>query len=692
MDRLLVEIGTEEIPAGYIIPALDALAARLVKRLADARIDCGRASTFGTPRRLSVVIDNLADRQAPLNIEISGPPEKVAVDADGKFTIAAVKFAEKNGVSVKSLGLKDTEKGRYLFAARMEKGFSSIRILKEMLPELILSLPFPKTMRWAGLRIEFARPIHSIVALLGERVISFQLGDIKSGRYTFGHRFMAPGRIRLSASADYVDALESAWVLADIQRRRKMLLHQMETAVDQVGGSIITDPELVETNTNLVEYPAVAVGSFDKKFLQLPAPILITAMKEHQRYFAVVDANNQMMPHFVAVNNTRPPDMGLVVKGHERVLRARLEDARFFYTADIRSSLDDMREKLRSVLFQADLGSVYDKTTRIQRMAGILADALQLSAAEKAHISRGALLCKSDLVSHVVGEFPKLQGIMGGIYARVAKEPENVARAIEEHYRPTFSGGPLPASTEGALVAVADKLDTICGCFHVGMIPTGASDPYALRRQGIGIIQIVLKENFSFSLKHMIAESLAGFSDVSPDTGVKEGIYDFFKGRMASLLEDEGISRDAVAAVLAAPGDDISDIWKRAHALQKLKSLPDFEILAVAFKRVVNIIRKSNEEWLSTAKVNPALFEHDSEKILHEFFVEVKSRVGECLTKGDVETAFSEIASLRGHVDRFFDDVLVMAEDAALRQNRLALLGGISGLFERLADFSKLST
>lgn len=691
MDRLLVEIGTEEIPAGYINPALDALAAGLVKKLADSRIVCGRAATYGTPRRLSIIIDDIAARQTRLNTEILGPSEKAAVDADGKFTLAVAKFAEKHGVPVRSLDIKDTGKGRYLYAVKTEKGLAAIQILKEILPEVILSLPFPKTMRWAGLRIEFARPIHSIAALLGERVVSFQVGDVRSSRYTFGHRFMAPGRIKLSSAGDYLDALRSAWVLADILQRRKMLLEETEKAVAKISVRIIDDPELVDLNTNLVEYPVVVVGDFDEKFLELPAPILITAMKEHQRYFAVVDKHDNIMPHFAAVNNTRAADMGLVVRGHERVLRARLEDARFFYTADTRISLDAMTEKLHSVLFQAELGSVYDKTVRIRKTAAVLAGALGLSDHEKMHISRAAFLCKADLVSRVVGEFPKLQGIMGGVYARVAAEPESVARAIEEHYRPTFSGGPLPETLEGAVLAVSDKLDTICGCFHIGRIPTGASDPYALRRQGIGIVQIALKENFSFSLKRLISECLALFP-TSPDPGVAGRIYDFFKGRMAHLLESEGISKDAVAAVLAAHDDDIPAIWKRAHALQKLKFMPDFEILAVAFKRVVNIIKKSNEEGRAAAEVNPALFEYDAEKILHRSFSVMKSRVEECLEKGDMEAAFVNIAGLRDNVDRFFDDVLVMTDDTALRQNRLALLGAISRLFERLADFSKLST
>jgi glycyl-tRNA synthetase beta chain len=445
----------------------------------------------------------------------------------------------------------------------------------------------------------------------------------------------------------------------------------------------------VDIVVNLVEYPVPVVGSFEQKFLEVPGEILITAMREHQKYFAVVDADHKLMPYFVAVNNTQAIDMKLVASGHERVLRARLTDAEFFYHADSRIPMDEMSGKLRSVMFQAELGSVYDKTLRVEKLAAKLSDMLNLDGAVASRISRSALLCKSDLVSHVVGEFPKLQGIMGRIYARNANEAVEVSAAIEEHYRPTYSGGALPDTIEGAVVSIADKLDAICGFFSIGLVPTGASDPHALRRQGVGIIQICLDKNFIFPLSELIACSASMLSD---RTTLCDEVLEFLKGRMAHLLEEDGISKDMVSAILSVPVKNVVDVWKRAHAMQQLKSMPDFEVLAVAFKRVVNIIKKSSPEDIGDRGVDETLFEHPTESALYETFKMIQGTVTDLLNKGDINRSFAEIAKLRPTVDRFFDDVMVMAENLNLRKNRLALLGEISKLFEMLADFSKITT
>lgn len=693
MNQLLVEIGTEEIPAGYIAPALEAFSSILSKGLTDARIGHGPVRTFGTPRRLSIMVDEVAARQLPIVSEIMGPPEKVGYDADGNLTLAAIKFAEKTGVSAHALKVKNTDKGRYLAVEKTEKGKSTAQILKRILPEVILSLPFPKTMRWADLRIHFARPIHSICALLDKQVISFSLGNIRSGRRTFGHRFLYPGRIGLSVPGDYVDRLLGAGVIVDIDARKKALKAGMDGAMAATGGKILPDPALVDEVVNLIEYPAVVVGRFDAKFLDLPAEILITAMREHQRYFAVIGDDGRLMNCFVAVNNTPTTDMALVARGHERVLRARLEDARFFYRADCRTPLDDMSEKLKSVLFQAELGSMHEKSLRIETIALKFSEMIGLDASFRPRIARAARLSKADLVSHVVGEFPKLQGIMGRIYASVAGEPDGVSMAVEEHYRPTASGGVLPGTMEGAVLSIADKIDTICGCFSAGLAPTGTSDPYALRRQGIGLIQIALDRSFSFSLSALLNFSTALFkvsSGADPASAAKK-VMAFLKGRMAYMLEESGISKDGVAAVLAVAGDDIPETWKKAHALQKLKAEPDFDAIAVAFKRVVNIIKKSQPAQTVVSDVDTALFAHASETELHARFLTISGKVRQYLQNGEIEDAFREIAGLRGAVDRFFDDVLVMDPDPAIRGNRFALLAAISALFELLADFSKLS-
>lgn len=693
MNRLLVEIGTEEIPAGYIGPALAAFSSILGKRLNEARIPHGLVHTYGTPRRLAVLAEDVADKQTALTTEIMGPPERAGIAENGEFTQAARKFAEKNGVSVDGLKVKETDKGRYLYATKTDRGLLTRNVLKGLLPEVILSIPFPKTMRWAGFSIAFARPIHSLCALLGKQPIVFQVGDVKSGRYTFGHRFMSPQKIRLDGPERYLAQLAHAKVLADTRQRKQLLETRLREAADQVGGYILADDELVDTVLNLIEYPEPVVGQFDRAFLELPREILITAMREHQKYFAVVEENGRLTPYFVAVNNTRAQDMKLVAKGHERVLRARLSDARFFVETDMKIPLDQQVEKLKTLLFQAKLGTVFDKTLRVQNLTAWVSAAAGLSPDADRHSRRAAWLCKADLVSHAVIEFPNLQGVMGRVYALRQQEPEPVALAIEAHYRPISAGAPLPDTLEGAVVGVADKMDSICGCFSAGLIPTGAADPYALRRQANGILLIILKHRFGFSLNALIGESLALFGPLEPKEAenLKVKILEFFKGRMAHLLEDEGVSRDAVAAVLAVPMDTVGGVWERAKGLQALKSAPDFTVLATAFKRVVNIIRKADPTETRGGEVSPEWFEHGAEGALLENFETVREKVLADIQNGRIGEAFSAVASMREAVDRFFDDVMVMCEDKRVRQNRLALLGRIAGLFELLADFSKIS-
>jgi len=692
MTTLLLEIGAEEIPAGYIEPALEALAATLSAKLDTARIDHGRIDTYGTPRRLAVMVANMAGKQKSVTTEVLGPPRKIGFDDNGKPTMAAEKFAEKVGIKVSRLKARETEKGVYLCAKKTERGVAASTVLKKILPGIILGTPFPKTMRWADLDITFARPVHSILALLGERLISFTVGDVKSGRFTKGHSFMNPGKIKIKHPDEYVGALRDADVIVDIAERKALVEKQISAAAGKSGGTILKDPELLDIVTNLVEYPIASAGSFESEFLEVPREVLITAMREHQKYFAVVDARGDLMPKFIPVNNTRTRDMALVATGHERVLRARLSDAKFFYNADIQISIEERVAKLKRVLFQAKLGSMYAKTERIGGLTEFLVEAIHGDAGLKTDLARAARQCKSDLVSQVVVEFPKLQGVMGRVYATVAGENSAVSSAIEEHYRPTHSGGTLPETVTGALLSIADKLDSICGCFSVGLIPTGAADPYALRRQAIGIIQIMLHNDFSFSLKSLIKFGIEQFGDKVERSvaDITEQIHVFLQRRITGLLVDEGFSKDVVAAVTSVSVDPIPNVWKRVQALEKLKGAADFEPLAVAFKRVANIMKKSGQAAGDT--VDQGLFEDAAEKELYATVQAVKQEVGDCLENGSFETALTKIASLRPRVDAFFDEVLVMAKDESLRNNRLALLGTISGLFGLFADFTKIST
>ena len=694
METLLLEIGAEEIPAGYIEPALNALSAILLQKLKQERIEHGEAKTFGTPRRLSVMVAGVSTRQAPLTVEVIGPPEKAGFDGAGQPTVAGKKFAEKMGIPVKSIRVKQTGKGSYLCAVKTDPGLESKVVFKNMLPQVIAAIPFPKVMKWADLDVRFARPVQSILALFGKQVISFELGNIKSGRHTFGHRFLHAGKIRISHPDEYVKKLRSASVMADIDERKNDIKKNISEIASKLDGKVLQDDELVNVVTNLVEYPVPIAGRFDKGYLEVPDEILINSMREHQKYFAVTDAKGHLLPCFIAVNNTRAKNMQLVAKGHERVLRARLEDARFFYRSDINIPPDVWVEKLKGVLFQAKLGSMYEKTERIEKIAGYLADEISDDPEVKKQALRAARLCKADLVSHVVGEFPKLQGVMGRIYAMNAGEERKVALAIEEHYRPAYSGGPLPETLVGAIVGIADKIDSICGCFSAGLIPTGASDPYALRRQGIGIIQIMLEKKFSFSLKALIEKSLLLFEIKNTNEREKtaDKIYNFLQSRMSHLLAEQGYSKDVVSAVVNVSVDHVPNVWNRAGALEKLKAAPDFEPLAVAFKRVVNIIRKSAPESAAgnMGGVDERLFEKECESALFAAYRDVKRRVSDNLEKGAFEQALLDIASLKNPVDAFFEGVLVMADDKNIRNNRLALLGAISGLFALFADFSKI--
>lgn len=699
MKTLLIEIVTEEIPAGYIAPALEAMAALMDQKLSQARIQFGAMETFGTPRRLALMIRDVAEQQASITREVVGPPKTVAFDAEGRPTKAAEGFAKSQGVSVKRLTVKATAKGEYVCVKKLERGQASRRLLQTIIPEVIIAIPFPKSMRWADLGLTFARPIHSILALFGDRIIPFKLENIKSGRRTPGHRFMHPKPIAIAGFSEYVAALRSAFVVVDVAERKDMIQEEIAKAARKLGGKVVSDHDLLDIVTQLVEYPAVSAGTFDKAFLKLPREVLITAMREHQKYFAVLGSDDQLFPCFIAVNNTPVEDMDVVTSGHERVLRARLEDARFFFETDAKISLQEMVERLKGVLFQAQLGTMFDKVSRVQRLAEHLAE---LTDPEfKPTVSRAAWLCKSDLTTQMVNEFPKLQGVMGRIYAARSGEPGTVAQAIEEHYLPAYAGGPIPETPTGAILSIADKLDTICGCFGIGLIPSGTSDPYALRRQAVGIIQIVSARAFNLSLKGLVHKALQLLDDkISGDTEeIAQKVLTFFQHRMEHLLADEGFSKDVIAAVVSASMDNIPAVRKRTEALESLKAKPDFEPLAIAFKRVVNIIRQAKQlgEIVSSqgrkgARTDPGLLHESCEQDLYNAFQEVKRAISEDLNRGDFDRALLMVASLKQPVDAFFDGVMVLTEDQNLKQNRLALLGEIAELFAVFADFSRIST
>jgi len=690
MNNLLFEICTEELPAGYIQPALSAMASQLENALEKARIRHRKIQTMGTPRRLTIYISDMAETQQSQTREETGPPRRVAYDNNGQPKVPAIKFAEKWGKSVDDIVIKETAKGEYLCLTITDAGQPTVEVLKEILPQVIDHTPFPKTMRWSDYSKSFARPVISLLCLLGETNISIKWGHLKSGNRTYGHRFMHPDPIEINSSETYFAALEKASVIVDITQRKTIIEEQINKLAADLGGQIKSDPELLDIVTNLVEYPAACSGQFEEFFLEVPSEVLICAMREHQKYFAVTRPDGQLMPCFIAVNNTQVKDMALVSKGHERVLRARLSDARFFFKGDLSESADSRMEKLKRVLFQAQLGTVYDKTLRIRTLATFLAQKINDDSIEE-KVSRAAWLCKSDLVSQVVNEFPSLQGIMGKTYAQHANENEDVASAIEEHYQPTHSGGALPQSKVGTLLAIADKMDTICGCFGVGLKPTGTTDPYALRRQGIGIIRILKEHQLNLSIQEIIEQAILPILDklTQPKKEVVLSVMDFFQTRIIHLLAESGMPKDVAASVLSANMSSVPDIWSRAKALKKLKKQPDFEPLAAAFKRVGNILKNVNVDALPA--MNPELFENKAETQLYIISNRLESEVFSLIESARFDDALKTIATIRPDVDRFFDDVLVMAPDETLKNNRLALLVKISKLFERVADFSKIA-
>jgi glycyl-tRNA synthetase beta chain len=690
MNDLLFEICTEELPAGYIQPALNCMSQNLKNALKSARIAHGNIRTMGTPRRLAIYISDMADTQKSQTLEETGPPQKVAYDDNGNPKVPAIKFVEKWGKSIDDIHIKEMPKGKYLCLTITDEGKPTASVLPEIMPKIIDSTPFPKTMRWADYSKSFARPVISLLCLLGETKISFHWGHLQSGQTTSGHRFVHPEPLNISSPADYETQLNQASIVVDIQKRKQMIQDQINKLAADLGGQIKPDADLLDIVTNLVEYPVACAGQFEKYFLEVPSSVLICAMREHQKYFAVIQSDGQLMPCFIAVNNTPVKDMELVSKGHERVLRARLSDARFFYKGDLKEKSDTRVEKLKGVLFQAQLGTVYDKTIRVQKLSSFLAKQIDDDLVLM-HVSRAAWLCKSDLVSQVVNEFPTLQGIMGKNYALESNEDEAVAVAIQEHYQPTHSGGELPRTMVGTLLAIADKIDTICGCFGVGLKPTGTADPYALRRHCIGVIRMFNERQLTFSLKEIVEKAVSILSEKLTQTqaDVVATVMDFFQARMIHILTESNISKDVATAVLSAKMSTIPDIWSRAKALENLKEQPDFEPLAAAFKRVGNILKNIDANAL--ADIDPKRFEHDAETQLYETSNRLESEIFTLIKGGRFDEALKTIASIRPCVDRFFDDVLVMSPDNVLKNNRLKLLVNISKWFERIADFTKMS-
>jgi glycyl-tRNA synthetase beta chain len=687
MAELLLEIGTEEIPSGFIPRALEAMKGLLEKELLNHRIGFQEVKSLGTPRRLVLTAGEVATSQEKRVREVIGPAKRIAFDDQGIPTKAALGFAKGQGIPVEDLQIVSTEKGEYVCARKEEKGEETSLLLPEIFPRLIASIPFSKSMRWNALENSFARPIHWILALFDGKAVPFQIGNISSGNLSRGHRFMSPGSFQVKDTGDYLRRLKNSFVIAAPEERRESILAEVSKAAGEVSGNLLPDEELLEIVTHLVEYPVAIRGTFSKEFLDLPRDVLISAMREHQRYFSVVDSSGALLPYFVTVSNTKPRDLGVVARGNERVLHARLADAKFFYVEDQKKPLIDRLDDLKKVVYHSKLGTSYEKVMRISHLAADIAE--RVAPTLRGTVHQAALLCKCDLITGMVGEFPKLQGVMGKVYAELSGEKGEVSLAIQEHYLPTAAGGVLPSSPAGAILSIADKLDTLVGCFGVGLIPTGTADPYALRRHTLGIINILLDRKYDLSLGDFCRWSLNLLSEKieRPAEDVKQDVMEFFKGRVQNLLLSRDLSADAIESALVVGFDDLVDLQERAQAIHDLKKEPDFEPLAIAFKRVVNISRAH-----APGIVDPQFFENPVERELYAAFQSISQRALEKIGQKNYPMALRELTSLRSPVDKFFEGVMVMTEDEKIRLNRLSLLSNIADLFFRIGDFSKITT
>lgn len=683
--ELLFEIGTEEIPSGYLPAALEDLKAVAHRLLAEQRLACDTIRTLGTPRRLTLVVDGLAERQADVRREVIGPPKAVAFDSEGRPTKAAEGFARAQGVAVESLQVRALERGEYLVALQEEQGGRTRDVLATVLPKLLGALSFPKFMRWGEGAIRFVRPIRWLLAIFDGRVVPFEMDGLKADGKTYGHRFLAPRGARVRSFQEYLEVLESRFVIVDPVRRRELVRTQATEAAAVVQGRPVLDEALVETVADLVEFPTALCGAFKPEYLELPRVVVVTPMQKHQRYFPVVDALGNLLPYFVTIANMRAKDMELIRQGNERVLRARLNDAEFFFREDRKRPLPDRLPELSQIIFQEKLGSVADKVRRLQRLAVWIAERVDPSARTAAE--RAALLCKADLPTNMVKEFPNLQGTMGREYARLSGEPPEVCQAIEEHYLPRFAGDRLPASGVGVAVAMADRLDSIVGCFGIGLVPTGSEDPYALRRAALGVVQIILHQGCRLPLDEAVACAQAGYGAAGPDAeAVRQAVLVFLHGRTQAILAERGLPGDVVESVLSAGGNDVADVTRRAEALAVLRREADFGELAVAFRRVAGIIPRGFERPVEVSRLVEG-----AERALHAQAVELRGEVERLVAAQDYLGALRRIAALKPMVDMFFEEVLVIGPDEALTQNRFALLKTVGDLFTRIADFTKIN-
>ena len=677
---LLLEIGTEEVPAHVMPGVLAQLKERAEKAFQENRIAFASVRTLGTPRRMALLVKDLAEKQADVTSENRGPSVKIAFDADGKPTKAAQGFARGQHVAPEDL----VEKDGYVYAVVHETGKETAELLKTLLPELICALSFPNNMRWGSLEFKFIRPIRWLVALLDSEVIPFEVANVTSGRVSRGHRFLSHGDFSIAKADDYEKDCEAQYIIVDPEKRKAMIRAQIEAVAKENGGRAEITDDLLEEVLYLVEYPTALCGRFEEKYLQLPPEAVITPMRDHQRYFPVKDDAGKLLPLFITVRNGGKEYLETVQHGNERVLRARLADAQFFFDEDRKKSLEEHREKLKTVVFQQGLGTMYEKTERLEKLADFIADAIGADEKAHKHARRAAILSKADLVTGMVTEFTELQGIMGREYAKLDGECEKVAVVIDEHYKPRFAGDSQPQTTAGRIVSLADKIDTIVGTFSLGKIPTGSQDPFALRRQALGLVNMIIEAKYHLSLSAIVAKAmdLYGIEDEKARAKMQQDVADFIRLRLKNVLES--IRYDVVDAVLADV-DDIYAVALRAKAVADYVTDADAAAGVQAFVRVANLAKKA-----ASAEVSADLFQTDAERNLFAAYEKAAAAVGSDIASESYAEAITALAALAAPIDTFFDDVMVMDKDEKIKNNRLGLLKSIDQLVSRIADFTKI--
>jgi len=684
---LIFEIGSEELPSGFIPLALNSMKVFLEKKLSTLNVSSGPIEFFGTPRRLAVRISGLAPTLPDTLETRMGPPKNISFDKDGNPTKAGLGFAASAGVDISDVVIQTTPKGDYLSITRTIPGKPISEVFPDLFQEMIAAIPFPKTMRWSNPGVRFARPVHWLLALFGSTVLPVEFGSITASDTTRGNRFMSSASITLSDPQHYEEILESYFVIPDVEKRKELVWAQVVQKAHEIR-AVVKDEDLLEEVAGLIEFPHVIVGSFDEAFLVLPPEVLVTVMKHHQRYFPLYSATDEdvLVPYFCAVSNIVPKDETVVRTGYERVLKARLDDAQYFFTEDLKVPLETYADRLKDVIFHKDLGTSAEKVQRFTIIAISLAETI---APEKTHkVREAASLCKGDLNSLMVYELPELQGVMGREYAIRQGRDLEVATAIREHYLPASADDELPSGVIGNIVGIADRIDTICGFFGIGMVPSGTSDPYALRRQAIAIENILLEKGYRLSIVWLVEKSLAQLQEklVKPFDEVKQAVITFFENRFVSILQARGISGDTIESVITS-FDDPVDTFTRAQAIEQVRKEPWFPSICSASKRVENILKKTEAGHL----VRQDLLLQEEEKDLFRAFDEMEAQFIDHAGKGEYASALKLLSGLKDPIDRFFEKVLVMSEDDEVRNNRIALLNTLVHLFDKVAKFSKIT-